>query len=59
MSEHTHTGMYAFAFAGISALIFFNLLRLLAIWLADRPGAEWLARSIGGAITFSATSPAA
>lgn len=55
MREHVHTGPFQFLFAGISALVFFNILRLIAIWAADRPGTEWLAKMIGGAITFSAT----
>lgn len=55
MREHVHTGGFAFLFAGISALVFLNILRLIAIFAADRPGMEWLAKMIGGAITFAAT----
>lgn len=53
MTEHLHTGMAAFAFAGVSAVVFMNLLRIFAIWLADKPQFEWLARAIGGVINFS------
>lgn len=55
MREHVHTGPFAFLFAGISALVFFNVLRLIGIWAADKPGMEWLAGMIGGAINFTAT----
>jgi hypothetical protein len=51
--EHVHTGPFMFLFAGMSALVFFNLLRLVAAWAADKPSLEWLAKAIGGAITFS------
>lgn len=54
MREHVHTGPFNFLFAGISAVVFFNVLRLIAIFAADRPGMEWLAKMIGGAINFSA-----
>ena len=55
MREHVHTGPFNFLFAGISALVFFNILRLFAIWAHDRPGMEWVATMIGGAISFTAT----
>ena len=53
MQEHTHNGLVQFAFAGLSALVFLNLLRVIAIQLADNPRTEWAAKAIGGAITFS------
>lgn len=53
MQEHTHTGPIMFLFAGISAIVFLNILRFLAAYLADKPGTEWLAKAIGGLITFS------
>jgi predicted metal-binding membrane protein len=53
MHEHVHTGPYMFLWVGLSALVFLNLVRLLAIWAAQQPGLEWLARMLGGAITFS------
>lgn len=55
MREHVHTGPFAFLFAGVSALVFFNILRLVAIWLADKPQGEAIAKMIGGAINFTAT----
>ena len=53
MREHIHTGPYMVVWAGMSALIFFNVLRFIAIWSADKPSLEWLSKTIGGAITFS------
>jgi hypothetical protein len=55
MREHVHSGPYAFLFAGVSALIFFNLLRFLAVWVADKPRFEWISTMIGGLITFAPT----
>lgn len=50
MPEHVHTGPYDFLFVGVSALVFLNVLRIVAIWLSDRyPSA---ARALGGLITF-------
>ena len=54
MQEHVHTGPFMFLFAGISALVFFNVLRLIAAHLADNPQTEWIAKGIGGLITFTA-----
>lgn len=56
MREHVHTGPFMFLFAGLSAVVFINLLRLIAIFAADKPSLEWLAKMIGGAISFG--SPA-
>lgn len=53
MTEHLHSGIYTFMFAGVSAVVFMNLLRIFAIWLADKPQGEWLAKAIGGVINFS------
>lgn len=52
MREHVHTGPFSFLFAGISAWIFLNLLRILAIWAADKPQLEWVSKVIGGSINF-------
>ena len=51
MSEHVHGGVYNFLFAGISAVIFINLLKFIAIWADDKPGFDWVTRMIGGAIS--------
>lgn len=42
-----------FLYIGVSSLVFLNLLRLLAVWLAERnPGAS---RAIAGLLPFSST----
>ena len=56
MREHVHTGIFAFAFAGVSALVFFNLLRFVAIWGSDKPQLDWLSHMIGGALNFGPVS---
>lgn len=56
MQEHVHTGPYQLVISGVAALIFFNLLRLIAVGLAGYPKWEWLAKAIGGLITFNASS---
>ncbi len=53
MQEHVHTGPVMFLFAGMSALVFLNLLRLIAIALAGNERTEWLAQAIGGFINFT------
>lgn len=53
MQEHVHTGIIPFMFAGLSALIFFNLLRILAIYLDEHEATRWLSKALGGTINFS------
>lgn len=53
MQEHVHTGFVPFLFAGISAWIFLNLLRIIAIKLDDIEQTKWLAKAIGGTVNFS------
>lgn len=53
MQEHTHTGIVAFAFAGLSALVMFNLLRYAAIQLDDHQQTRWIAKVIGASLNFS------
>lgn len=56
MQEHVHTGFYSFVFAGLSAVVMFNLLRYLAIHLDDYEGTRGLAKVIGATITFGAAA---
>ncbi len=51
MSEHVHTGPFMFIYIGVSAIIFENLMRLIAIWLESR--APSASRAIGGLLNFS------
>ena len=57
MQEHVHTGFYSFVFAGLSAVVMFNLLRYLAIHLTDYKSTQGLAKVIGATINFSTTAP--
>lgn len=52
MQEHLHTGPLAFLFAGVSAVVFINLMRLAAIWLDDMPGFDRVSRVIGSLVSF-------
>jgi len=51
MQEHTHTGVVAFLFAGISAVIFIQLLRLASAKLIDA-GFEGVGSSVGALVNF-------
>lgn len=53
MQEHVHSGPVWFVTTGIGVILFLNLWRLIAAWLADKPQTEWLGRSMGALITFS------
>jgi len=49
--EHFHTGFDAFAFITVSAWIGLALMRLLAAWLAQQPGAIGsLGAAMGGTL---------
>lgn len=50
MSEHVHTGPVAFLFAGISALILFNLVKLAAVEFVKRPATESVGRVLGSLV---------
>jgi hypothetical protein len=52
-SEHVHTGVISFLFAGISAVIFIQLVRLASAKLVDQGGAmESAGRTIGALVHF-------
>lgn len=52
MNTHVHTGFAAFLFAGISALVFLNLVRLGAAKLADNDSTEVFGKTLGALVTF-------
>lgn len=52
MQQHLHTGPIAVLFAGVSAIVVINLVRLAAIWLDDVPGFERVSRAMAGLVTF-------
>jgi hypothetical protein len=53
MQQHVHTGFVSFMFAGVSALIFLNITRLVAARMVSNGGAwESAGRTIGSLVTF-------
>jgi hypothetical protein len=56
MREHVHWGFFNVIFAGASALVVFNVLRLVAVWAEDKPQLEWLSHTLGGALNFGVVS---
>lgn len=53
MQEHVHTGFVNVVFAGLSALLIFNLLRYAAIELDSHQKGQWLSKVIGASLNFS------
>lgn len=51
MTEHVHTGVISFLFAGISAVIFIQLARLIAAKMVDA-GYETAGSSLGALVHF-------
>lgn len=51
MQEHVHTGVVSFLFAGISAVIFIQMLRLVAAKLVES-GHEGAGSSLGALVHF-------
>lgn len=49
--EHVHTGVVAFLFAGISAVLFIQLLRLVSAKLIDA-GYEGAGSTLGAVVHF-------
>lgn len=52
MQGHTHTGFFAFVFAGISAIVFINLVRFAAAQMLEHDGTATLGKGIGALVTF-------
>lgn len=53
MQEHVHTGVISFLFAGISAVIFIQLVRLMSARMVEAGGSwESAGRSIGATVHF-------
>lgn len=53
MQEHVHTGFVSFVFAGVSAVIFIQMMRLVAAELVKNPSTEGAGKVIGGLVHFS------
>lgn len=53
MQEHVHTGVVSFVFAGISAVVFIQLLRLVAAKMVEQGGAmEGAGKTVGALVNF-------
>jgi hypothetical protein len=53
MQEHVHTGVISFLFAGISAVIFIQLTRMIAAKMVDA-GYEGAGSTLGALVHFGA-----
>lgn len=51
MQEHVHTGVVSFLFAGISAVVFIQLMRLASAKLIEA-GHDGAGSAIGGLVNF-------
>jgi hypothetical protein len=50
---HWHSGIESVALYGLSAVIFINLMRFVAAWLAGMPGGiGGLGKSMGALVTY-------
>jgi hypothetical protein len=55
MQEHVHTGVVSFLFAGISAIVMFQLVRLGSAWLVTKGGVlESIGTSTGALVNPTA-----
>jgi hypothetical protein len=53
MQEHVHTGVISFLFAGLSAVVFIQLLRLAAAKMVEQGGTmESVGRTAGALVHF-------
>lgn len=53
MQEHIHTGFGSVVFAGVSAIIVIQVLRLSSAWMISKGGGlESIGRVVGGTVHF-------
>jgi hypothetical protein len=52
MQEHVHTGFAHVVFAGVSAILVFNAVRLFSAWLVSTGRGEPAGKVIGALVTF-------
>lgn len=52
MQEHVHTGFVSFMFAGISAVIFIQAMRMIAGKMIESPRLEPAGKVVGGLVNF-------
>ena len=53
MEDHLHTGFVSFLFAGVSAVVFIQLMRLASAKLVDNPNTATIGKTLGAVVTFS------
>jgi hypothetical protein len=52
MHQHTHSGLLAFAYVTVAAIVGLNLVRLSAAWLAKNPKSEPIGNALGALVHF-------
>lgn len=52
MSDHVHTGVVSFVFAGVSAIVFIHLLRFAAAKMANTDSMAGFGKALGGVVSF-------
>jgi len=50
LSEHVHTGPIAFIFAGIAAIVMFNLVKILSAQMVQHPTTEGAGKVLGSLV---------
>lgn len=52
MEPHIHSGFVVFATVGVYAVLFIQLIRLLASWLVTHSATERLGQALGATVHF-------
>ena len=52
MHQHTHTGVIAFAYVTVAAIVGLNLVRIGAAMLTNNPKTETVGKAIGALVHF-------
>lgn len=56
MHQHTHSGLIAFAYVTIAAIVGLNLVRLGAAWMVKNPSTEPAGKALGALVHFGNTT---
>ncbi len=52
MEPHIHSGFIVFATVGVYAILFIQIIRVLAAWLASNPATEKIGAALGATVHF-------
>ena len=52
MEPHIHSGFIVFATVGVYAILFIQIIRMLAAWLAQHPQTEKIGAALGATVNF-------